>query len=160
MLRLLLIAALVALVYSFVRSRRVAAWPFWALPAILLLVAVLYVRSPVDLIPGAHPVGLLDDLLVMGGSLWYAARRFLSGMGASRAHAAEAHDPIDEPQWDPYDVLGLQPGASRDEITAAYREMMKRYHPDRVGDLGEELQDMAHRKSIEIRKAFEELGGR
>jgi hypothetical protein len=33
---------------------------------------------------------------------------------------------------DPYHVLGLQPGASPAAITAAYRRLAKRYHPDRA----------------------------
>ena len=50
-------------------------------------------------------------------------------------------------------------GATRDEITRAYREQMKRYHPDRVGGLGDELQQVAHRKTLEIQRAYSELTG-
>ena len=32
---------------------------------------------------------------------------------------------------DPYRVLGLEPGASDDEVKAAYRRLAKKYHPDR-----------------------------
>lgn len=32
-----------------------------------------------------------------------------------------------------YDVLGLKPGASKDEIVAAHRRMMQKIHPDRGG---------------------------
>ncbi|MEJ2124882.1 MAG: DnaJ domain-containing protein [Alphaproteobacteria bacterium] len=32
-----------------------------------------------------------------------------------------------------YDVLGLKPGASRDEIQQAHRNLMKRHHPDHGG---------------------------
>ncbi|HEY7075161.1 MAG TPA: DnaJ domain-containing protein [Solirubrobacteraceae bacterium] len=32
---------------------------------------------------------------------------------------------------DPYAVLGLAPGAPEREVTAAYRELAKRWHPDR-----------------------------
>ena len=32
---------------------------------------------------------------------------------------------------DPYAVLGVRPGAAEQEITAAYREAAKRWHPDR-----------------------------
>ena len=32
-----------------------------------------------------------------------------------------------------YDVLGLKPGASQDEIHAAHRALMKKYHPDQGG---------------------------
>ena len=31
---------------------------------------------------------------------------------------------------DPYRVLGLQPGASDDEVKRAYRQLAKKYHPD------------------------------
>lgn len=32
-----------------------------------------------------------------------------------------------------YDVLGLKPGATEEEINAAHRSLMKRYHPDQGG---------------------------
>lgn len=32
-----------------------------------------------------------------------------------------------------YDVLGLKPGASKDEIIAAHKKMMQKVHPDRGG---------------------------
>ena len=62
-----------------------------------------------------------------------------------------------DPAWDPYTELGVRPGASRDAITRAYHEQVKRYHPDRVADLGVELQRLAHRKTIALRRAYDEL---
>lgn len=35
---------------------------------------------------------------------------------------------------DPYAVLGVSPGATRDEVKAAYRSALKRHHPDTGGD--------------------------
>ena len=61
------------------------------------------------------------------------------------------------PRWDPWAVLGVTRGASRDEIVHAYREQLKRYHPDRVADLGPELQEVAHRKTVELQRAYAEL---
>ncbi len=34
---------------------------------------------------------------------------------------------------DPHAVLGLEPGASPDEVQRAYRALAKRFHPDRAG---------------------------
>ena len=34
---------------------------------------------------------------------------------------------------------------------------MKQYHPDRVSGLGEELQHLAHEKTLAIQRAYEEL---
>ena len=54
-------------------------------------------------------------------------------------------------------MLGVTRGASAGDITRAYREQMKRYHPDRVADLGEELRQLAHEKTVAIQRAYEEL---
>jgi preprotein translocase subunit Sec63 len=64
---------------------------------------------------------------------------------------------VSAPGWDPHAVLGVARGASREEITRAYREQLKRYHPDRVADLGTELQQLAHRKTVELQRAYGEL---
>ena len=34
----------------------------------------------------------------------------------------------------PYEVLGIKEGASVEEIKAAYREQVKKYHPDAYRD--------------------------
>lgn len=51
----------------------------------------------------------------------------------------------------------IPPSATREAIRAAYKARMKEYHPDKVASLGEELQELAHRKSLEIQKAYEQL---
>ncbi|MDR1815807.1 MAG: DnaJ domain-containing protein [Clostridiales Family XIII bacterium] len=57
----------------------------------------------------------------------------------------------------PYEVLGLKPGASEDEIKAAYRELVKKYHPDRYQD--NPLSDLAEEKMREINEAYDTLMG-
>lgn len=45
------------------------------LPKILLVVAVAYFVSPIDLIPDVIPVlGALDDLLIVPGLIWLAVK--------------------------------------------------------------------------------------
>jgi DnaJ-domain-containing protein 1 len=55
-------------------------------------------------------------------------------------------------------VLGVAAGATADELARAYREQMKRYHPDRVAAMPPEFQELAHQKTIEIQRAYAELG--
>jgi DnaJ domain len=52
---------------------------------------------------------------------------------------------------DPFVVLGVAPGAAPRELAAAYRELAKRWHPDRGG--GEE----AERRMAEINVAYDLL---
>jgi hypothetical protein len=55
------------------------------------------------------------------------------------------------PWWE---VLGVSERSSLDEAKAAYK--IKQYHPDRVVGLGEELQQLADRKTKELNEAFNE----
>jgi DnaJ like chaperone protein len=53
-------------------------------------------------------------------------------------------------------VLNVSPSASKDEIHRAYRAQITQYHPDRVANLGPELQELAEKKSKEINAAYQE----
>lgn len=57
----------------------------------------------------------------------------------------------------PYDILGVDINATKEEIHAAYRKLVKQYHPDRVAHLGKEFQDLANKKFIEIKDAYNTL---
>ena len=56
---------------------------------------------------------------------------------------------------DPYAVLGVSKGASQEEIKAAYRELVKKYHPDKY--VGNPLADLAEEKLQEINEAYDLL---
>jgi hypothetical protein len=43
---------------------------------------------------------------------------------------------------DPHAVLGVAPGASPDEVTAAYRRLAKAHHPDRSGADTKQIRDI------------------
>lgn len=53
---------------------------------------------------------------------------------------------------DPYEVLGVSRTASDEEIKQAYRELVKKYHPDRYK--GHPLEDLAKEKMQEINEAY------
>jgi molecular chaperone DnaJ len=55
----------------------------------------------------------------------------------------------------PYETLGIKPGASEAEIKAAYREMVKKYHPDKYQN--NPLGDLAKEKMQEINEAYDYL---
>lgn len=130
----------------------------WLTAAAAILLVFLYVRSPIDLIPDATPVGFLDDLLIATGAyVWLRRRMGLEEPPPEQDEHRETKRSRASEQWDPYAVLGVQHGASQEQISHAYRTQMKRYHPDRVDDLGEELQRVAHEKTLEIQRAYEEL---
>ncbi len=57
----------------------------------------------------------------------------------------------------PHEILGLDKNATKKEIQAAYRKLVKQYHPDRVAHLGKEFQELANKKFIEIQNAYNSL---
>ena len=52
-------------------------------------------------------------------------------------------------------ILGIDSNATDDEIKKAYREMAKKYHPDKVAYLGEDVRKSAEQKLQEVNEAFE-----
>ncbi len=57
---------------------------------------------------------------------------------------------------DPYKVLGVSKNASDDEIKAAYRELVKKYHPDNYG-ADNPLRELANEKMQEVNEAYDEI---
>ena len=55
----------------------------------------------------------------------------------------------------PYEVLGIKPGASQEEIKSAYRKLVKQYHPDQYRD--NPLQELAEKKLAEVNEAYQML---
>lgn len=56
-----------------------------------------------------------------------------------------------------YEILGVRPSASAEEIKAAYRKLAMENHPDRVASLGPELVKVAEEKFKAIQEAYDEV---
>lgn len=138
-----------------------------------ILAALLYVISPVDVVPDLFPGwGWMDDLLVLGLLAWYLSRQrgrlpwdvFRGRPGGPWTRGPGPPPPeeltADFSRMDPYSLLEVSPQASPEEIKAAYKRAVGRYHPDKVAHLGKEFQELAHKKLLAIQQAYEILQSR
>ena len=55
----------------------------------------------------------------------------------------------------PYKVLGVNEGATNEEIRAAYLSLVKKYHPDKYTD--PDMKQLANEKLKEINEAYDQL---
>ncbi|MDO5016651.1 MAG: DnaJ domain-containing protein [Eubacteriales bacterium] len=55
--------------------------------------------------------------------------------------------------FDPYKILGLEPGASKDEAKKAQRQLAKKYHPDQYTN--PVAKEMAEEKMSDINRAYD-----
>ena len=53
-----------------------------------------------------------------------------------------------------FSILKIKPEATIEEIKKAYKDEIKKYHPDKVEHLGDEFKTIADKKSKEINKAY------
>jgi hypothetical protein len=59
-----------------------------------------------------------------------------------------------------YELLGIEPAASQDEVKQAFRQQIARYHPDKVQHLGKEFQEMASGRAAELTQAYRVLSNK
>ena len=95
----------------------------------------------------------LGALIILG-----IVMQMISGKkNAGNTDQKTAKDPIAESpanrRW--FEVLGVNEFASPDEIKRAYRDLIRQYHPDKVGAMGEKIRELAMRETQIINAAFQ-----
>jgi DnaJ like chaperone protein len=84
----------------------------------------------------------------------YGNRYGYGSGGNQRYEQATRTDPVAK---DPYAILGLTPNASEREIKRAYRKLISQHHPDKLGDVPEELKRRAEERARDINTAYEKI---
>lgn len=56
-----------------------------------------------------------------------------------------------------YRILEIEPNATQEEIKSAFRKMAKKYHPDKLGDVGDDVKKAAVEKFRMVQEAYEKL---
>jgi DnaJ like chaperone protein len=76
-------------------------------------------------------------------------------LSAAEHQSIRAEFAQDEDRY--YQVLGLSPDASPEEIKRAYRTLVKENHPDKVAHLGEAYTKIANQRLSQINQAYDYL---
>lgn len=56
-----------------------------------------------------------------------------------------------------YKILEIEPTSTDDEVKKAYRNMAMKYHPDKVGHLGEDFKKVANEKFRKVQNAYDKI---
>ena len=103
----------------------------------------------------------LMALLAMKGFAWNAGAG-AQGRGREQTYGWNRGTGYVPPQRntqgpDPYVVLGIDPGADERAVKHAYRKLISEHHPDRLGDLPENMRRQAESRASEINAAYDRI---
>jgi DnaJ like chaperone protein len=108
-------------------------------------------------------VGFLFALAYADGELQPSERQIIAqiaqylGLNQSDFDRQELLHRPSVARRDPYEVLGLATNASDSDIKSAYRKLVKKYHPDALQGMGEDVVKEAEATFRQIQDAYEEL---
>ena len=124
-----------------------------------MLLDVVYAEGP--LVPGKFAI-----VRQLCGALGVHERE-LAALAAMKGYAyAASASGGERPQQaprdaasgkDPYAILGIERGAAESQIKRAYRKLMSQHHPDKLGNVPEELKRRAEERAREINAAYERI---
>lgn len=101
-----------------------------------------------------HPFGVVLGVLLGHGvdAGWFALRQ--------PTRTPPPPPPVPPPGDDPFAVLGVASSASEAEVDRAYRQLMGRFHPDRVGGAADDVRAVAEVRAREINAAYDRIRAR
>jgi preprotein translocase subunit Sec63 len=73
---------------------------------------------------------------------------------AEEALHRSQHDVASQDEFDPYTVLGVARGASKEDIGVAYQAAKLKYDPDQVMHLSVDVQDHFKTKALAVERAY------
>ena len=132
----------------------------------LTILMLIYLLNPFDIVSDLIPGwGWLDDgfLLFL---LWkYMYKPLIQQKQRERTYRQtrqefqnhQTQSSEEEGPKDPYTMLGIGRNASAEEIKKAYKQLVNKYHPDKVQHLGEEFRALAEKRFKEIQEAYQNL---
>lgn len=136
----------------------------WLLKVLVSLGSIFYIISPVDLVTDFFPfIGWIDDFILAILAIWFVKQyllhpRYTYQQKTTNSKREETpFNQTEEFDEDPYAILGVSRNATQEEIKKAYYTLVAKYHPDKVNHLGDEFKELAHKKFIQIQKAYQKL---
>lgn len=118
-------------------------------------------QTLIDLLEGLFSIALADGEYHPNEDAFLAEVARIFGLGEPCFRSLRARFVEGTPR-DPYDVLGVPPGAGLDEVRAAWKQAVRDSHPDRLTARGvpPEAVELASRRMIDINAAWEEINGK
>ncbi|MCE8006215.1 molecular chaperone DjiA [Aestuariivita sp.] len=113
-----------------------------------------------DLMEGLFHIAMADGFYHPGEDMFLEDVAQIFGLPETSFRAMKARFvPNAEP--DPYTVLGVSPDMDREAIRAAWRQLVRDNHPDRMMARGvpEEAVQLAQKRLIDINRAWDEISG-
>lgn len=113
-----------------------------------------------DLMEGLFHIAMADGFYHPGEEQFLQDVAEIFGLAAADFAALRARF-VPDAVPDPYTVLGVRPDMTKEEIRAAWRQMVRENHPDSMMARGvpEEAVKLAEKRMRDINRAWEEING-
>ncbi len=111
-----------------------------------------------DLLEGLFHISMADGVYHPNEDVFLREVADIFGFSARRFRGIRAQF-VPDSEGDPYDVLHVDPDAPMDEIRAAWRNLVRETHPDRMMARGvpEEAIKLAEKRMVAINRAWEQI---